>query len=165
MQIRTFRKYVEILRAMMIRDLVGWRAWFFAACYRIVLLVSLGALGGCIRVDNQLASPPPVEVGVAQPLKRSIRPLYEVTGSTEAYKAIQVRSRVRGFIDRIYFTPGASVNGPEEKSGDTAGPPRDTADSVGDTATAAPGDTDVAGDTGVAETADPQLEGELLYEI
>lgn len=85
------------------------RAWCPPSLRSSWLILAGLTLTGCIRVENQLASPPPPEVSVAQPLQRQIRLFYESTGVTEAFKAVQIRSRVRGFIERIAFDPGETI--------------------------------------------------------
>lgn len=104
-------------------NLKYWRSGWHQEYCRIWVLGMLVVLVGCVRVDNRLASPPPAEVSVARPLERRIRLFYESTGVTEAFKSVQVRSRVRGFIQRIGFEGGEAVTPATASAGPTASQP------------------------------------------
>ncbi len=79
-----------------------------------VLSLVILCFTGCLKIVNEPALPPPPEVDVSQPLKKPVRLFSEFTGVSEAVRAIELRSRVRGFIQRIQFEPGASVRGPND---------------------------------------------------
>ncbi|MBV9125399.1 MAG: efflux RND transporter periplasmic adaptor subunit, partial [Planctomycetes bacterium] len=82
-------------------------------------LVGFGLLAGvCLGLAG--CSPPPAEapaqpppVQVSYPLHEEITEYGEYTGRTAAPNAVEVRSRVSGYLVKIHFTEGAEVNGGE----------------------------------------------------
>ncbi|HQU41956.1 MAG TPA: efflux RND transporter periplasmic adaptor subunit, partial [Pirellulales bacterium] len=72
------------------------------------LVVALAALG-CEREPVQLEPTPPPTVTISQPIEREISDDHYFIGHTEAIKAVEVRARVSGFIDKVAFTDGAIV--------------------------------------------------------
>lgn len=75
-----------------------------------VVFLAAGAAGlGCSSRDEApAAKPPPVTVSV--PVVREVTDYQDFPGRTEAIDAVQVRARVTGYLDRIYFQDGAEVN-------------------------------------------------------
>jgi RND family efflux transporter MFP subunit len=65
-------------------------------------------LAGCTKQQDFIAPPPP-EVQVARPLRQSVTYYVEETGTTEAVQQVDVRARVRGFIDQVKFEPFTDV--------------------------------------------------------
>lgn len=90
-------------------------ARFDEVIFRLVACLGISALlvcqVSCVKVENVPAPLPPPEVKTATPLQRPVRLFVEQTGVTEAFKAVEVRSRVRGFIENVAFLPGAEVEG------------------------------------------------------
>ena len=76
----------------------------------VVSLLSLWAVAafGCGQA-NQYEPPPPPSVTVAKPLVKTVTNYIEETGTTEAVEYVEVRARVRGFLEQINFEPGADV--------------------------------------------------------
>lgn len=76
------------------------------------LLVPLAAhlliATGCVPT-NEFKPPPPPEVTVAKPLQKTVTNYLEETGTTEAVARVEVRARVRGFLEKVNFEPGAEV--------------------------------------------------------
>jgi len=72
-------------------------------------LWSCAALAGCERPTA--APPPPVapEVEVELPVCRDITDYEDFTGQTDAYRTIDVRARVTGYLSKINFREGAEV--------------------------------------------------------
>jgi RND family efflux transporter MFP subunit len=66
------------------------------------------AAGGCGE-RNQFQPPPPPTVTVDQPVERPVEEWAVFTGSTRAEKTVELRARVRGYLERIAFEDGASV--------------------------------------------------------
>ena len=64
---------------------------------------------GCKTSQNEYAAPPLPEVTVARPLKQRVTLFLEKSGTVEAVEQAEVRSRVRGFVERIAFEPGQEV--------------------------------------------------------
>lgn len=73
------------------------------------ILIAL-ALGGCADKRKPIAAPtaPPV-VTVAKPVVMDFQPHADFTGRTEAIEEVEVRPRVSGFLESIYFQPGTDV--------------------------------------------------------
>jgi RND family efflux transporter MFP subunit len=53
--------------------------------------------------------PPPPTVTVAQPLRRPVTDYLELTGNTQAFKTVQLRARVAGYLDKVFFQDGQFV--------------------------------------------------------
>ncbi len=70
--------------------------------------VSIGLLGGCGE-QNTYVEPPPPPVTVAQPLQQTVIDYLEFTGTTAAVESVQVRARVKGFLESMHFEPGTRV--------------------------------------------------------
>lgn len=70
-----------------------------------------GASGGCGEGDgrNVYAPPPPPEVIVAHPVKRDVTRYLTYTGVVEASERVEVRARVKGFLESMHFRPGQRV--------------------------------------------------------
>jgi RND family efflux transporter MFP subunit len=63
---------------------------------------------GCTRT-NQYVAPPPPEVSVAQPITEDVTDYLEFTGTSRAVEAVDLRSRVSGYLQSIEFEDGAYV--------------------------------------------------------
>ncbi len=72
---------------------------FLCAC---VLLTSCG--GG-----NEYVEPPAPTVSVSHPIQRPVVDYLEFTGTTEAFQSIEIRARVKGFLQSIHFSEGTHV--------------------------------------------------------
>lgn len=68
------------------------------------------ALAGCDEPQNAYVPPPPPEVTVAKPVKRTIDDALELTGFTRGAEAVEIRARVKGFIERKLVQGGERVN-------------------------------------------------------
>ena len=78
------------------------------APYRIPLLAII-LLTGCSKQSNEYQAPPPPAVTVAQPVVRDVVEYGEFTGTTEAYRTVEVHARVQGILQGIYFDSGLPV--------------------------------------------------------
>jgi membrane fusion protein, multidrug efflux system len=75
---------------------------------RVVLLsASLAALG----CGNGQAPPQqePPEVTVSLPIRRDVTDFHEYTGRIDATETVEVRARVRGYLEKIHFREGTEV--------------------------------------------------------
>lgn len=72
------------------------------------LLLAISAVTGC-REAPAVAPPPPPEVTVATPEVRDVTVFEEFVGTTEAFRSVEIRARVQGFLDRIAFEPSSFV--------------------------------------------------------
>ena len=70
-------------------------------------------LAGCGE-ENTFAPPPPAKVTVQSPLVQDQEIYIEVPGNIEAAKVVEVRARVRGFLEDIKFEPGGKVGAGDE---------------------------------------------------
>ena len=77
---------------------------------RILLLAlpSIVVVVGCSQ-PNQYQAPPPASVTVAQPVISTVTNYLDETGTTEAVERVEVRARVRGFLDEVRFKEGEDV--------------------------------------------------------
>lgn len=66
-------------------------------------------LAGCGQGPPQMPPPQPPEVEVALPVNQEIRDYEEFTGQTEAVTAIDIHSRVTGYLSAVHFQHGAEV--------------------------------------------------------
>src|SRR5262245_47839988 len=65
-------------------------------------------VGGC-GPRNQFQPPPPPKVTVGHPIERPLEDSMVFTGTTRAEKTVELRARVRGYLQRVAFRDGASV--------------------------------------------------------
>ncbi len=81
------------------------------AAARICVLACLPAVvAGCGKHGGEAAAPsPPAIVTVSRPLVREVTAYLESTGTTQAIASVDVRARVRGFLQSIKFAPRAWV--------------------------------------------------------
>jgi len=70
-----------------------------------LLLLSLTACGEKAKPSP----PPPPTVTVAQPLRRSVTDYLELTGNTQAFKTVQLRARVAGYLEKVLFQDGQLI--------------------------------------------------------
>jgi RND family efflux transporter MFP subunit len=82
------------------------KAAFFlllASCFLMVILPA-----GC-KQEQQSFQPPPPKVVVSQPVKEEIVDYLEFRGNTQAINTVQLRARVEGYLDGVYFKDGDVV--------------------------------------------------------
>jgi len=63
---------------------------------------------GCQKAP-EVVPPAPPEVTVATPTQQDITVYQEFVGSTEAFKSVNIRARVQGFLDKMSFVPSSYV--------------------------------------------------------
>jgi multidrug efflux system membrane fusion protein len=74
----------------------------FSAC-------ALLSVGGCGKTGGSAQSPPPPLVSVAQVLEKRVKDWDEFTGRLQAVETVEIRPRVSGYIDKVWFTEGSQV--------------------------------------------------------
>ena len=74
-----------------------------ASCFLILLFPA-----GCTQ-KQQSAPPPAPKVTVSQPVREDIVDYLEFSGNTQAVNTVQLRARVEGYLDGVYFRDGAVV--------------------------------------------------------
>src|ERR1700728_3641568 len=72
------------------------------------IALSLSALTGCGQGQQQGAAPPPA-VTVANPVQRTVVDQDEYVGRFVAVNAVEIRSRLSGYLAEIHFTDGQMV--------------------------------------------------------
>lgn len=75
---------------------------------RMAPLLAAATLAGCDEPPAPQPPPPP-EVVVANPARRPVTQFLEYTGNVEAFASIELRARVRGYLEQVNFQPGSVV--------------------------------------------------------
>lgn len=73
------------------------------------LALGLAGLTGCKREAPAFAPPPPPEVTVASPAQRRVPDTMVFTGVTRGVESVEIRARVRGFIEKKHVQDGRRV--------------------------------------------------------
>src|SRR6516165_8320206 len=73
------------------------------------IAAAVTALTACGEAPKQAAAPPPPTVTVARPTARSVVDQDEYVGRFVAVDAVEIRSRVSGYLSEIHFTDGQMV--------------------------------------------------------
>ncbi|MEJ5276916.1 MAG: efflux RND transporter periplasmic adaptor subunit [Thermogemmata sp.] len=84
---------------------MGRHSAVMAAGLAAALLLSLG----CARPAVEPAPTPPPVVTVAQPQVHVLCDYEDFTGRTEPYRLVEIRARVTGYLERVYFQDGQDV--------------------------------------------------------
>ena len=80
---------------------------------RTTTTILMLALAGC-QPRNQLVAPPPPTVTVAHPIEKSLADTVEFVGTTEATQTVDLRARVNGYLEKIFFEDGSDVKAGQE---------------------------------------------------
>ena len=72
------------------------------------IVIAAVLVGGCQKAP-EVVPPAPPEVTVATPVQRDVTVFQEFVGSTEAFKSVNIRARVQGFLDTMHFEPSVFV--------------------------------------------------------
>jgi len=75
---------------------------------RWVVLAMLLAIMAC-GDRNVYAPPPPPQVTVSQPVRQPVTDYLEFTGNTQAINTVQLRARVQGYLEKVFFQDGDQV--------------------------------------------------------
>jgi RND family efflux transporter MFP subunit len=76
----------------------------------VVLGFTLAAfVAGCGQNQPQQSAPPPPQVTVAKPVKRTVSDYDEYVGRFVAVNSVEVRARVSGYLDSVHFKDGQDV--------------------------------------------------------
>ncbi len=76
---------------------------FLSTSIVLILLIS-----GC-GDGNAYVAPPPPDVTVTSPERRSVTSYLEYTGMTQAVESVDIRARVKGFLKERHFKEGSDV--------------------------------------------------------
>jgi RND family efflux transporter MFP subunit len=75
----------------------------------VLLPVIVAAVAvGCQKAPD-VVPPAPPEVTVATPSQKDVTVFQEFVGTTEAYRSVNIRARVQGFLDSMHFEPSSFV--------------------------------------------------------
>lgn len=80
-----------------------------AARWLMVLTLAMVVSAGCKRQPVAFTPPPPAEVTVAKPSKRMVPIALEYSGTVRGYEEVEVRARVRGFLEKKHVQDGKRV--------------------------------------------------------
>ena len=58
---------------------------------------------------NTFVAPPPPKVTVSQAVKQPVTDYLEFTGNTQAINSVQLKARVEGYLEKIFFKDGDQV--------------------------------------------------------
>ena len=76
-----------------------------AAMLSLAILMASAACGD----KNTYAPPPPPKVTVSQPVTQPVTDYLEFTGNTQAINTVQLKARVEGYLEQVYFKDGDRV--------------------------------------------------------
>lgn len=72
-----------------------------------ISILLLGCVCGC--GSNEYAPPPPPAVTAERPVVRDVTRFVDYTGTTRAVESVEVRARVKGYLQSMHFQPGDFV--------------------------------------------------------
>jgi RND family efflux transporter MFP subunit len=75
----------------------------------ILLLLAAAALPVGCGQKNKFVPPPPPKVTVAPVTQKPVADYIDFTGTTAATATVELRARVRGYLEKILFTDGSNV--------------------------------------------------------
>ena len=73
----------------------------------IICLIFLFVAVAC--KEKTPPAPPPPQVTVAQPVRRTVTDYLELTGNAQAILTVQLQARVAGYLDKVLFQDGQLV--------------------------------------------------------
>lgn len=74
--------------------------------FSLLLALLLSSCGGG---KNEFVPPPPPEVTVQKPVQRDVTTYMEFPGRTSPYRMVEIRARVKGFLEKREFDQGQAV--------------------------------------------------------
>jgi RND family efflux transporter MFP subunit len=74
-----------------------------------ILILAMLLLSAACGDKNTSAPPPPPKVTVSQPVRQEVTDYLEFTGNTQAINTVQLRARVQGYLDKVFFQDGDQV--------------------------------------------------------
>ena len=76
---------------------------------RLLVVLLLGSAAVSCKQSAAVPSPPPPKVEVSHPMTRELTDEDEFNGWLQASSVVEVRSRVKGYIQKIHFQDGDLV--------------------------------------------------------
>lgn len=93
-----------------LRMAVGRGAWRGRWVWCAAGVAVMAGLSGCKRPPAAYAPPPPPEVTVQNPLAQRVPETMEFTGVTRGLETVDIRARVRGFLQKKHVQDGKVVS-------------------------------------------------------
>ena len=84
------------------KSIMGWRLVSGAGLAIILAILGCGE-------RNVYAPPPAPQVTVSQPVRLKVTDYLEFTGNTQAINTVQLRARVEGYLEKVFFQDGDRV--------------------------------------------------------
>ncbi len=75
-----------------------------------LMIIMMSIMFACNSGKNTYAPPPPPEVSVSPPLQKSVTRYAEFTGITDAAESVEIRARVEGYLQKIYYDPAQKIS-------------------------------------------------------
>lgn len=75
----------------------------------VVLIFAPALVVGCKKPAPAAAAPKPPEVMVELPIKKQVTEFEEFTGRASAVQTVEIRARVSGFLEKVFFVDGQIV--------------------------------------------------------
>lgn len=72
-------------------------------------LIALAIFPGCKKAAPAAVAPKPPEVIVELPIQKVVTEFEEFTGRATAVQTVEIRARVSGFLEKVFFTDGSLV--------------------------------------------------------
>lgn len=77
--------------------------------FALALLSSAAALVGCARKPPEPVKTPPPVVVIDRPTVDRVNDYEDFAGRTEAFRVVELKSRVTGYLKKIHFTDGQDI--------------------------------------------------------
>ncbi len=74
----------------------------------LIVLAALMTAAACGE-KNAYVAPPPPKVTVSQAVKQPVTDYLEFTGNTQAINSVQLKARVEGYLEKVFFKDGDRV--------------------------------------------------------
>lgn len=101
---------LSLFQGSSLEMIVPHPAPFLRAVSLAVLGSTLSWLGtGCVKPKQAPPAPPPPVVTVAKPGSAIVQDFYEYNGYLEAVETVEIRARVKGYLNEVLFTEGDEV--------------------------------------------------------
>jgi RND family efflux transporter MFP subunit len=76
---------------------------------RLALAAAILLTGAACGDKSAYAPPPPPKVTVSQPVTQPVTDYLEFTGNTQAINTVQLKARVEGYLEKVFFKDGDRV--------------------------------------------------------
>ena len=74
-----------------------------------MLILAMLFLSAACGEKNTFVPPPPPKVTVSQPVKQPVTDYLQFTGNTQAINTVQLKARVEGYLEKVFFKDGDRV--------------------------------------------------------